>query len=225
MSLPGRKRNFTSPQKQQTSIVTFTAGGKKQNVNQTLERGPTTTSPLNRSFVAITGSPKPPPRISHVHDNNKFAALQDEDEEEELLDEESNSIYNDAAGSPEKTSSADPLELKNPLLSRKTIIALRSLRKAKNYLQDQSIIEEMEDVLGKGSYQLLTDIREEKSYPSAQEQKEGQDVAQDIGERSNEVSNDIGEPEEDSTEPEGRERGESTPNKHVVFAKGTIDIT
>jgi hypothetical protein len=131
MSLPGRKRNFTSPQKQQTSIVTFTAGGKKQNFNQTLERGPTTTSPLNRSFVAITRSPKPPPRISQAHDNNKFAAIQYEDEEEELLEEESNSIYNDAAGSLEKTSLADPLELKKTLLSKKKIIALRSLKKAK----------------------------------------------------------------------------------------------
>jgi len=83
----------------------------------------------------------------------------------------------------------------------------------------------MEEVLGKGCYWLLMDISKEKSYPSAQEQKEGQDVAQDIGERSNQVSNDISKPEEDSTEQEERERGESMPNKQVMFAKGTMDKT
>jgi hypothetical protein len=59
----------------------FTAGRKKQNFNQTLER--TTNSPVSRSFLAITGSPNSPPNMSKMK-GNQFEVLREEEDEEDV---------------------------------------------------------------------------------------------------------------------------------------------
>jgi hypothetical protein len=86
MSLPNKKRNFGSPLKSQTSIIAFMVSGKKQNINQKPEGH--STSPLHRSFLAIAGTPRPPPSVSKSKSTNQFKALREEDKEDEENDAE-----------------------------------------------------------------------------------------------------------------------------------------
>jgi hypothetical protein len=130
MNLPSKNRNFGSPLKLQTSIIAFTASGKKQKINQTPERH--STSPLNRSFLAIAGSPRSPPSVNKSKSTNQFEALREEEEEDEENDVEAESGSEDTVtteSTPSKKSSiADSLEKKKTLLSRKLIVAVRNLK-------------------------------------------------------------------------------------------------
>ena len=147
-----RKRNFTSPTKIQTSIVTFAASsqGKKQNINSTPIRKEV--SPLDRSFAAITSNSTP--QYKRMNSNNRHAILRDDDYDEELISEDKgDKADNDshtAETDPESTSSASQNHPK--LLTRKLQAVIRRLKRLEKELQDQSIINEIEDVLGEGAY-------------------------------------------------------------------------
>jgi hypothetical protein len=80
-----KKRNYSSPQKTQTTIVAFTnqkASQKKLNSNHTPQR-----SALSRSQEAMLGLKSPRSTGKDLAlSNNPFNALSQEDEEEEILD-------------------------------------------------------------------------------------------------------------------------------------------
>jgi hypothetical protein len=66
-------------------------------------------------------------------------------------------------------------QAKPPLLSKKSQIAMRILNRAQKYLQDQSIIEEIEEVLGKGSYNLIKNLGNKPPYDDNETQEIGKE--------------------------------------------------
>jgi len=212
MSLPGsnKKCNFSSPGNTQISIVLFTAQGKKQNINATPECGQG--SPLNRLFAAITDSPKTPPRKSNSF-NNPFEALMQEEEE---LDEET-----EATETTDSNSNISPItnqaQDKPPLLSKKSQTAMKNLKRVQKYLQDTSIIVEIEEVLGKGSYNLLKNIANKTTSNTNQENKKAEEAPQDM-EKEDEGSND-GKAKSPNRTVQGMSK--VGPAKQVTFAQNT----
>jgi hypothetical protein len=79
-----KKRNYISPQKNQTSIIAYTnqKSQKKINNNATPPR-----SALERSQAAILGINSPPTATKLAISNNPYQALS-EDDEEEVEDQE-----------------------------------------------------------------------------------------------------------------------------------------
>jgi hypothetical protein len=149
-----RKRTFGSPQKTQSSIITFSK--KKQNQSQTPER-----TALTRSFKAITtmNTVSSPPAKSRLN-NNPFTPLAKEEENEEEIEE----VDNTTPGSQHSTmstaetystydSTRDPSIVSSPekkLLSKKALQALRKIRTARIALSDASLREELDGLLDKG---------------------------------------------------------------------------
>jgi hypothetical protein len=80
-----RKRNYASPQKTQTSIISY-------NLQKKVNHNPTPDRPLMRSFNAITGSSRTslsPPHQQLKLSNNPFNPLSDQEEEEEATEVDS----------------------------------------------------------------------------------------------------------------------------------------
>ena len=80
-----------------------------------------------------------------------------QDEEDEQIDEGTEDTDTNESklitsyNFPARTQPQD----KPPLLSKKSQLAMRNLKRAQKYLQDHSIIDEIKEVFGKGSYNLI----------------------------------------------------------------------
>jgi len=144
-----KKRNYTSPQKTQTSIVGFQ---KKLNNNTTPPR-----TAINHSLIAITASqvPSTPPSKSPLS-NNPYRLLVEQGEPLELSEETSQRITNRDTDPKGSETSALPAPMdgfsstEKVLLSRKAQHALRKIRSIRKVLMDNSIWEELEAVYGAG---------------------------------------------------------------------------
>ena len=144
-----KKQNYASPQKTQTSIVTYT-NQKKINNNPTPPR-----TAIERSYNAILSQTPCSPLKAGGLSNNPYRLLADNNEEHEEteLDTTQASEISEDQASNDLDSKSDA-SLKPPekcLLSRKaqqTIRKIRSLRKA---LMDTSLCSEIEAVLGPDS--------------------------------------------------------------------------
>jgi len=166
---PDKKRNFASPQKTQTSIVNYSKQ-KRVNNNATPER-----SALNRSFTAITSDKtikSPPSNLkTSKNSNNPFAPLEDnengdeDDEDDDPQDEEENSqqtepLTDDATETSSTTKEIDSTPIisaqEMKLLPKKAQQALRKFRLARKILMDNSLKEEIEEVLGEGSFENIS---------------------------------------------------------------------
>jgi hypothetical protein len=149
-----RKRTFGSPQKTQSSIITFSK--KKQNQSQTPE-----CTALTRSFKAITtmNTVSSPPAKSRLN-NNPFTPLAEEEENEEEIEEVDNTtpgIQHSTTSTAETDSTydstTDPSIVSSPekkLLSKKALQALQKIRTARIALSDTSLREELDGLLDKG---------------------------------------------------------------------------
>jgi hypothetical protein len=162
-----KKRNYTSPQKTQTSIVTFTnqnAPQKKINSNHTPQR-----SAISRSQELILGLTTPPNAGKNLAlSNNPFNALSQEEAEEEDTSRSSVGMSQEVAdpdtasfktGDTEETepSSTTISSAEQALLSKRAQQALRKLRLARNALTDSSIRKELEAVYGVEDARQLAD--------------------------------------------------------------------
>jgi hypothetical protein len=129
---------------------------------------------------------------------------------------------------------------KKTLLSKKSIVAVRNLKKIQKYLQDQSIIDEIEEFFGRGSYRLLKDIGKQGQDYSGQG-KDEEYPAQDKGDNM-QVDNTIElnpaidkgdnilidnpiDPNEEAgaSQKAATEQMTTTPSKQVSFNAGTIE--
>jgi hypothetical protein len=152
-----RKRNFTSPQKTQASIVVFTNQKaqvqKKHNSNITAPR-----SAIERSQTAILGI-RSLPQANKSTSNNPYHALSlnaEEDDEqgpEDIIAEEKPQAMNSEEESSLKEEDVESLETESStperkLLSKKARQTLRKIRSLKKVLMDNAGREELAEVLG-----------------------------------------------------------------------------
>lgn len=162
-----RKRNYASPQKTQTSIISY-------NLQKKVNHNPTPDRPLMRSFNSITGSSRTslsPPHQQLKLSNNPFNPLSDQEEEEEATEVDSPSPSK-SPQMPSKNSQSDTASISSEtdlssaasfltvqertILPRKVQHALRKLRMAKKVLMDTSFREEIESALGEGSFHAIS---------------------------------------------------------------------
>jgi hypothetical protein len=176
-----KKRNYTSPQKTQTSIIADTnqKAQKKLNSNTTPPR-----SALQRAQEAILGFSSPLAANKNMAlGNNPYDTLSQDDNDEEKSPVESLGM-NQELGSPPKgahldnasslasektddtvsTSSMTIFFQEKVLLSRKAQQALRKLRLARKALTDSSIREELEAVYGVENANLLAETMLELNH-------------------------------------------------------------
>jgi hypothetical protein len=182
-----KKRNYTSPQKTQTSIVTFTnqnAPPKKFNSNHTPQR-----SSLSRSQEAIMRISSPPNiSMKLALSNNPYKALlqdEEEEEEEELLEslvrvnqEVSPNTGEDLTASSKirntEEIASSSITISSPekvLLSKKAQQALRKLKIARKALTDMAIREELEAAYGVEDATQIEDTRLEQASHSTPTKK------------------------------------------------------
>jgi hypothetical protein len=179
-----KKRNYTSPQKTQTSIVTFTnqnAPPKKFNSNHTPQR-----SSLSRSQEAIMRISSPPNiSMKLALSNNPYKALLQEEEEEELLEslvgvnqEVSPNTGEDLTASSKirntEEIASSSINISSPekvLLSKKAQQALRKLKIARKALTDMAIREELEAAYGVEDATQIEDTRLEQASHSTPTKK------------------------------------------------------
>jgi hypothetical protein len=176
-----KKRNYTSPQKTQTSIVTFTnqnAPQKKFNSNHTPQR-----SAISRSQELILGLTSPPNAGKNLAlSNNPFNVLSQEEEEEEDISRSLVGMSKEVAdpdtasfktGDTEETepSSTTISSAEQALLSKRAQQALRKLRLARNALTDSSIRKELEAVYGVEDARQLADTMLEQAFSPDQGKK------------------------------------------------------
>jgi len=184
-----KKRNYTSPQKTQTSIIAYTnqisqIAQKKINSNITPPR-----SVLQCSQEAILGLRSPPATNKNlVLSNNPYEALsQEDDEDDENISEEPLGRNTDSRSStkgadqdsasistPDRTketasfSSTTISSQEKVLLSHKALQALGKLRLARKALIDSSIREELEVAYSVENSALLANIMRELNYQPPQ---------------------------------------------------------
>jgi hypothetical protein len=161
--ISNKKRNYGSPQKTQTSIVSCLTNQKKQNSNITPPR-----TAVEHAFQAITA----PPISSHQHKNgalanNPYWLLADNtdpDEHEETtltcLEPYEEEILNRRTHAQNEDEQADSLSIdgsspERQLLSRRAQQTLRKIRSIKKDLLDTSVRAEIEEVLGKAGLESL----------------------------------------------------------------------
>jgi len=176
-----KKRNYTSPQKTQTSIVTFTnqnAPQKKFNSNHTPQR-----SAISRSQELILGLTSPPHSGKNLAlSNNPFNVLSQEEEEEEDNSRSSVGMSQEvcvpdtASLKTGDTVETEPSSItissaEQALLSIRAQQALKKLRLAKKALTDTSIRKELEAVYGVEDARQLTDTMLEQAFSPDQGKK------------------------------------------------------
>jgi hypothetical protein len=161
-----KKRNYASPQKTQTSIVTFYNDNKKQNNSTTPPR-----TAIARSYQAITASKTPmtsPPKNS-ILSNNPYRLLAEAEEESNLeatttVSQDTAEVMNQSANRQDNTKQNEVLQdsgadtdttsvssgISSPekkLLSRQAQQALHKIRRARKILEDDSVRAELKAAL------------------------------------------------------------------------------
>jgi hypothetical protein len=161
--LSNKKRNYCSPQKTQTSIVSWLKNQKKQNSNIT----PPQTA-VERSFQAITAPPIPTsPQKNGALANNPYRLLADQTDPGEpektmlmsvkLYEKETQNKGTQAQDEVGEVNSLS-IEGRSPerkRLSHKAQQTLRKIRAIKKDLLDNSVRAEIEEVLGKEGLESL----------------------------------------------------------------------
>jgi len=161
-----KKRNYASPQKTQTSIVTFYNDNKKQNNSTTPPR-----TAIARSYQAITASKTPmtsPPKNS-ILSNNPYRLLAEAEEESNLeatttVSQDTAEVMNQSANRQDNTKQNEVLQdsgadtdttsvsygISSPekkLLSRQAQQALHKIRRGRKILEDDSVRAELKAAL------------------------------------------------------------------------------
>jgi hypothetical protein len=78
-------------------------------------------------------------------------------------------------------------------MSKKSQIAVRNLKRVQKYLQDQYIIEEIEEVIGEGSYNFLKNLCNKPTVTKNQETRKEDEAPQDMDKEDDEGTHEMDE--------------------------------